>query len=92
MQDTKPRETIFPNWLVGLRFWVFFPPTSWWQLCPIQFLNSFATFFCWGLVAYLGVAEGMCTTQKERAFYSSDTLYQSIDIFSEHPDNTKMNV
>lgn len=34
----------------------------------------------------------MCTSQKERAFYHSNILYQSIDIFLEHPDSIKMNV
>lgn len=34
----------------------------------------------------------MCTSQKERACYHSDILYQSTDIFSEHPDSIKMNV
>lgn len=34
----------------------------------------------------------MCTSQKERAFYHSDILYQSIDIFLEHPDSIKMSV
>lgn len=79
MQDTKPRETIFPNWLVGLWFWVLFPPQqAGGSYVPFYFLIHLQLFLG-GLIAYLGGAEGMCTTQKERAFYSSDTLYQSID-------------
>lgn len=34
----------------------------------------------------------MCTRQKERALYPSDILYQSVGIFSEHPDSIKINV